>query len=45
MALYVDKHRPKDLDNLDYHKAQAKWLKALVGGTLNIELEKNMHSE
>lgn len=37
MALFVDKYRPKDLDALDYHKAQAQWLKALVGVTLNFK--------
>ncbi|OQR79058.1 replication factor C subunit 3-like [Tropilaelaps mercedesae] len=32
MALYVDKYRPRDLDSLDYHKTQAKWLKGLIHG-------------
>lgn len=30
MSLWVDKHRPKDLAKLDYHKEQASQLKKLV---------------
>jgi replication factor C subunit 3/5 len=30
MSLWCDKHRPKSLNNLDYHKEQAEQLKKLV---------------
>eukprot|EP01113_Clastostelium_recurvatum_P020759 TRINITY_DN24574_c0_g1_i1.p1 TRINITY_DN24574_c0_g1~~TRINITY_DN24574_c0_g1_i1.p1 ORF type:complete len:131 (+),score=19.64 TRINITY_DN24574_c0_g1_i1:38-430(+) len=32
MALWVDKHRPGSLDQLDYHKDQAEQLKRMVAG-------------
>lgn len=30
MSLWCDKHRPKNLNNLDYHTEQAELLKKLV---------------
>ena len=30
MALWLDKHRPKKLNKLDYHKKQAEHLEKLV---------------
>ena len=30
MSLWCDKHRPKSLSGLDYHKEQAEQLKKLV---------------
>ena len=33
MALWVDKHRPKQLDQLDYHKDLAEQLKRMVMGS------------
>lgn len=30
MSLWCDKHRPKNLATLDYHKEQAEQLKKLV---------------
>lgn len=33
MALWVDKHRPRILDNLDYHQQQAQQLKNLASQT------------
>jgi len=35
MSLWVDKHRPNNLNKLDYHKDQAQHLKKLV---INIRL-------
>lgn len=35
MSLWLDKHRPKKLNKLDFHKKQAEHLEALVKGKLN----------
>ena len=35
MSLWLDKHRPKKLSKLDFHKKQAEHLEALVKGKLN----------